>query len=395
MESCPLSSPGAFHHYLSLTTSILSLILRFYFAFQCARILFRAIDNTSQAPRVLPFEEIQSAVIQTQPQPQPDVALALLDEDIDNIAVPVLEPEKPGSAHGSDLSDSHGLLDEALDELTIPPLKPNQENQATSPAVATPTLNTAMGTRKPLLIPTPWDGKINWAISGPSIFDDEEEELDAVFYRPSTSFNKSASKLWLFQYGVRYMPPAGASNAYRTVKIDCPSSPGTSTLITTNHILGALRDVELYSAHLFRTAYLTGSNTAMVVFIHQRDAFDFLQRTARSGLRIGAVNARASLINTPTYPIPADIDRLITQEGYSRCLVVCNLRETLKTELVRVLFKRNCLDFVEALEDGYVAGEVCVRFHSVKRAATAFEALKRHPCFGNCQFRFQKPARPI
>lgn len=95
MESCLLSS-GAFHHYLSLTTSILSLILRFYFAFQCARILFRAIEHTSQAPRVLPSEESQSAVIQTQPESQPD--LALLDEDIDNIAVPALEPEKPGSA---------------------------------------------------------------------------------------------------------------------------------------------------------------------------------------------------------------------------------------------------------------------------------------------------------
>jgi hypothetical protein len=255
-----------------------------------------------------------------------------------------------------------------------------------------------MSTRKPLLTPTPWDGKINWAISGPSIFDDEAEELDAVFYRPSTSFTESASKLWLFQYGVRYMPPAGASNAYRTVKIDCPvasSSLGPTTQITTNHILAALRDVELYSAHLFHTAHLTGSNTAMVVFIRQRDAFDFLHRTAQSGLRVGAVNARASLVNTPTYPIPADLDRLIAQEGYSRCLVVCNLRETLKTDLVRVLFKKNCLDFVEALDDGYVAGEVCVRFRSVKMAATAFGTLKRHPCFGNCQFRFQKPARSI
>lgn len=44
----------------------------------------------------MPSEESQSAVIQTQPESQPD--LALLDEDIDNIAVPALEPEKPGSA---------------------------------------------------------------------------------------------------------------------------------------------------------------------------------------------------------------------------------------------------------------------------------------------------------
>ena len=188
------------------------------------------------------------------------------------------------------------------------------------------------------------------------------------------------------------MPSVGSNNDYRTVKIDCPlSSTLSSTAITLNHILAELRAHELYSSRLFNTSHLTGVNTAIVVFIRQRDALSFIQRTAGPGLRIGSISARVSLVNTPTYPIAADLAHLISREGYSRSLVVCNLRETLTSELRRVLHKSHCRDFIESLEDEYVAGEICIRFHSVRTAAIAFELLKRHPCFGNCKFRFQRP----
>lgn len=312
-----------------------------------------------------------------------------------------------------DCGDSDGLLDGPLDGLTIPSLEPGRasrsldlrslqavndsvlkrKNQITKPTISTNALGAVMNSRKHLLATTLWDGKIHWATNGPSIFVDEQEELDAVLDRRNNFSNQPASNLWIFQYGLRYMPPVGTDNTYRTVKIDCPlpSSSSNSTTVSLNQILTELRGLELYSARLFDTAHLTGMNTAIVIFIRQRDALDFLQRTAGSGLRVGSLFARVSLVNTPTYPIPADLAHLISQEGYSRSLVVCNLRDTLKTELRRVLYKSNCRDFVESLEDGYVAGRICVRFHSVKTAAIAFEILRKHPCFGNCQFRFQKP----
>lgn len=242
---------------------------------------------------------------------------------------------------------------------------------------------------------TPWDGKINWAISGPSIFDDQQEELDAVLRRPNVLSAQPTSDLWILQYGLRYMPSAEDTNAYRTVKIELPQP--SSANITINDILAELRRVEIYSASLFKTVHLTASNTAIIVFIRQHDALVFLQRTAHSGLRIGshATPARTSLVNTPTYPIPADLHRLISEHGYSRFLVVCNLRNTLKTELRRVLYKSNCRDLIECLDDGYVAGEICVRFHSVKIATAAFEMLKKHPGLGDCRFRFVKPVPAI
>ena len=185
------------------------------------------------------------------------------------------------------------------------------------------------------------------------------------------------------------MPAVGNDNAYRTVKIEIPSS-----VVTINRILSEIRSIEIYSIRLLNTIELTGSNTAIITFIRQTDAILFLKST-ESGLRIGNYKAKVLPVNTPTYPIPPEISRRIYREGHTRCLMVSNRRKSLKSELQRILQKSACSDYIEGIEEGCFAGEVYVRFYNIKMAALGFEILKRHPDFGfrACQFRFQKSAR--
>lgn len=141
MATCLPSPPSAIHFLLLLTASILTTILKFYLAFQCAWILRRGIDYASKALNTAPVPEKQDTVLQSEPDGQSDSVL--LDEDIDDIGVAPLEPEKSDLKFvpsknvyrlsliciyrpERDLCGSKGILDGRLDELTIPTLQPDR-----------------------------------------------------------------------------------------------------------------------------------------------------------------------------------------------------------------------------------------------------------------------------
>lgn len=125
-------------HFLQAIDIILTVNLKFYLAFQCTRILLYAIKHGFKTLRSLTHgKEQQTTIIQVHPQPQPDSAL--LDWDIDEIAVPVLEPKRPSLMSVQPFSMSHTniysgkldlesgeLLDGELDELRIPILEPKR-----------------------------------------------------------------------------------------------------------------------------------------------------------------------------------------------------------------------------------------------------------------------------
>lgn len=226
----------------------------------------------------------------------------------------------------------------------------------------------------------PWDGNINWSVKGPSAFDDNEEELEAVNCRPAFQSYRS-SDLWIFQYGLRYLPGVGETNRYRTVKVE--QVPRHATL---GHIL-AKAEGEVYSASLADTSAITGSNTAFVVFVFERDAEEFVNGT-RSGLRIGETLAKTSLIHTPTYPMSAEMKSLIFQHGRTRCLVIYEITKSQVEILNSVLGQFARRQYVES----HVSeeGVVYVRFPSIRMATSAYNMLKSDPTFHGCYITFYR-----
>jgi hypothetical protein len=229
----------------------------------------------------------------------------------------------------------------------------------------------------------PWDGQLRWAIEGPSVFDDEDDELGAFYFRPNLLSRHRFSDIWMFQYGLRYVPAKSDRNVHRTVRIE--NLPSNSTL---KQILPAVSG-EIFSAYLADTTPITRSQTAIVTFVWQSDTLRFIQ-ASKDGIPLGPALAKVVPVNTPTYPFSAELERLIFEEGCTRCLCVSNICETLKSEIRRALGKSAHANYIESIKDGHVLGGIYIRFYSIKVAAAAFELLRIHPCFTQCNFRFLK-----
>lgn len=254
---------------------------------------------------------------------------------------------------------------------------------ASSPGSST---TTSRSSRR--LTTAPWDGKIHWSLSTASVFDSPEEERGVASYRNSYNLispRKTSSELWILQYGLRYSPsPADEGNAFRTITIeDLPLST------TMDQVLEALRGGKVYSAHLLNTGFMTGYHTAIIVFLYQSHAEEVARCASESGFFVGGKRAKVSVLNTPTYPMSAEMERLIFEEGFTRCVALDNFdHETMTEKLYAVLKSSICWDYLECIEHGYDKKAICIRFHCIKAAAKAFELLRVHFHFRKCKVEF-------
>lgn len=332
---------------------------------------------------------------------------SLLDSGLDDIKVPSLQPlspiktpsvvrvtiQKEPTQRATSL-----LIDQHVDNLSIPVLEPQRvsprsNSTTTITQVRPPWLTRLVCVKKqpfvtmkpPVLVP--WDGTIKWAIRGSSVFETTDEELDALLYRPNIVSKESPTELWMFQFGLRYIPAEGDRDVNRAVTIEnLPSD------VTLQQLLPSITG-EIFSAHFLNTVSITGSNTAFIVFVTQADTVDFLKNSGGS-LALRATQAKVTLVPTPTYPMAASMARLVFEEGHTRCVCISGVRDTLKGEIRRVLGRSPFLDHLERIEDGQVLGDVHARFHSIKVATAAYNLLKSHPSFQKCKLRFLA-ARPL
>lgn len=212
------------------------------------------------------------------------------------------------------------------------------------------------------------------------MFDDADEELDALRHRPGFQTQRS-SDLWIFQYGLRYIPSAGDGNLYRSVKVE-----GLPVSTTMAQVLAKVHG-DIYSACLSDTRTITGSLTAIVIFVSQRDALEFVYSNI-SGLRVGSTVAKSSLVHTPTYPLSNEMRSLILKDSRTRCVCVSQISKRQVELLNKALDRSVCRQYVESHEE--VPGEVRIRFHSIKMASVAYTLLTRHPYLSSCDINFYK-----
>ncbi|RAL02466.1 uncharacterized protein BO80DRAFT_472505 [Aspergillus ibericus CBS 121593] len=333
---------------------------------------------------------------------------SLMDSGLDDIKVPSLQPLSPTKGPSPALPSikktqvagtvTSMLMDQGVDNLPIPVLEPQRVSTRFSAPPTTTQVECPRLTRRVQFKnqpfenmntpqPVPWDGKVRWALRGCSVFDNPDDEMEALLYRPNIVAKESPVELWVFQYGLRYIPAKHERDVYRAITIEkLPSD------VTMKQIL-PLIDGEIYSAHLLDTVPITGYSTALVTFVSQTDTLRFLQSSGGK-LTVGAAQAKVTLVPTPTYPMSAGMARLVRDGGNTRCICVSGLRETLKGELHRVLGKSPYINYLECMEDGGVAGEVNIQFHSIKMAIAAHAMLKCHPNFSGCKFRFLEGVRP-
>ncbi|KAL4907389.1 hypothetical protein BDW74DRAFT_176158 [Aspergillus multicolor] len=313
----------------------------------------------------------------------------LLDSRLEDIQIQPLSPLYQKAFQNENrhtvIDGPEDLLDNLVDNLKITALAP-KHNPRTLPQRLF--LNASPPNTKPKDIPVKpvkWYGELSWSLRGTSVFDDAEQELDAFNNRTNMlDHRKPYDELWIFQYGLRYIPSTSDENVYRTIRID--DIPLDKTL---DDILPLIVG-EIYSARLADTRNITGHNTAMITFTSETDAARFVAGAANRTVTLPF--GRVVPVHTPTYPMPVDVEKSIMHGGYTRILGMFHPRHTLKLEITRAMtspYQRHSLQ-LESIVDGPGVGEVSIRMLSVKAAAVVFERLVNHPTLGKCQFRFLK-----
>ncbi|KAL5336297.1 hypothetical protein BJX70DRAFT_400798 [Aspergillus crustosus] len=310
----------------------------------------------------------------------------LLDGGIEEIRFQPLRPQSRSVSNENTpllIEGPDGWLDGIVDNIKIPALKPKitPRNASQRHGRVAPQSNTVPEHKANSKI-VMWDGKISWALKGSSIFEDADEEYNAFNSRSNMLVRQPFSDLWVFQYGLRYIPTRADRNVYRTIRID--ELPKDVTL----YQILPLMVGEIYCARLTDTSAITGFNTAMITFVTEEDALKFLTAVAKKSL---IPFGKVVPVSTPTYPMPADTERLIKDEGFTRSLAVFHHNKpSLKSDITRVVTHHHYKYSLqlENIVDGPAPGEVVIRMFSVKAAAAVLDMLRGHPILGNAHFRF-------
>lgn len=133
----------------------------------------------------------------------------------------------------------------------------------------------------------------------------------------------------------RYAPSESLTNSvYRTVLI-ANISTATKLVDLTNSIRGGM----LESIKLRDTRQMTGSLTALVVFLTQSSAVDYIQFRLEHPLYLHDRQLSVTRIQTPTMPIPRQL-RSAIERGYTRCVRALYIPDHLNAHAISILLNR-------------------------------------------------------
>lgn len=188
---------------------------------------------------------------------------------------------------------------------------------------------------------------------------------------------------WIFQYGLRYLPQANDSDAYRTVRIE-----GLPEGITMDKVLAEVCYGEVYSIDLLNTYGITGYHTARVVFLRQQSAFNFCKHAKKHGVFIKGVRIRATREKTATYPIGWRMQDAIDKHGCTRCVSIVNADSSLYVR-TRTLIENSFLRYSTEVLD-QEGDTIRIRFHSMKAASFASQMFLNDGAFRHCTIDYGK-----
>jgi hypothetical protein len=159
---------------------------------------------------------------------------------------------------------------------------------------------------------------------GNEVYKSEEEREGAIEKHVRECVGRDKGLPDFFRYGIRYVPLETDTNFLRAVLIsNLPKD------IELREVLQRVRGGEIHNATLCDTTTLTGSKTAMVVFINEAAAQEYIKYVSEHPILFGddgdERKAEFELIRTPTYPLSLGQKRRISGAyKQTRCLMIQN-----------------------------------------------------------------------
>lgn len=190
------------------------------------------------------------------------------------------------------------------------------------------------------------------------------------------SYNDRVDDVDFFRYGIHYVPSETDSNYMRRIIIsNLPMD------VELGEVLARVRGGEVVSASLLDTEKLTGSITAMVEFLHEDSAEEYVTYTQDHPIHFGFPEQKADIvvINTPTWPLTTGSHKTLLERKQTRCLAIPSFSICLfVTTLVQNIAGNSSIRF-PALVDIYndEDGTLYLEFSSMSAANTAYNIITR------------------
>ena len=219
--------------------------------------------------------------------------------------------------------------------------------------------------------PRPWSGgerpvRLRAVLRSPEIARNVVAKYEDDGFDPTAYGNPRG----FYEHSIRYDPAANAEGVFRTVIIT--NLPPTTRL---NEVLGHIRGGTVFSCKLMDTALITGTMSAMAVFISEKAAAEYVKMTMHQQSRQQLprdVVPHVAVLPTATWPVPT----WLKEANFTRCLAIFGKPENLTVSqfqrgLEEYHFARGTIENIGIDGDGTVHA----RFSSIIAAVQAKEKL--------------------
>ncbi|KAM0794336.1 hypothetical protein BDR22DRAFT_711242 [Usnea florida] len=220
-----------------------------------------------------------------------------------------------------------------------------------------------------------------------------ERSLDSIQDRASAALiNRRSTRAGardvacpgFFKHGIHFVPRPTEHDFYRTVIIS-----GLPLSVTMEALLENVRGGMVIDAKLLDTAGLTGSNTALVTFLHEHSALAFEDHAKKHRIVFNNVFAQVAVVPTPTWPIAIDL-QISIEEGRTRCLEIHGLPPNisllkLRQELTKSpVMKSTSLEYMKLGADGVLE----LHFSSIRAAEHSSAIFRKTLHYRGCTIQY-------
>ena len=185
-----------------------------------------------------------------------------------------------------------------------------------------------------------------------------------------------------FNYGLRFTPSHNQRNVYRTVTIS-----GIPADVTMRIILDSVRGGAILESKLLNTLKITGSHTALIIFLHEHSALAYEEHARKHPIILGGLVAGVTVVPTPTWPMKTKLCKAVFDHQHSRCLEIHNFPRSISPSKLRKDIGRceelelNHLIHMEMRKDG----TLLLQFSSVDGAGWAYGMLSSFRAYRGCE----------
>jgi hypothetical protein len=212
----------------------------------------------------------------------------------------------------------------------------------------------------------------------PNIWKSDEERNSAVDSWRLSADRKEQHFPEFFKHSVVYVPAETDNNVLRTVHIgNLPAD------IELREVLAKVRGGQVIHAILLNTFKQTGGMSALITFVREGAADDFVMYTGIHPLTFGdddeKATAEVTLISTPTYPMSAALINKLNNHCSTRCLRLPNFPTDFSLNRLERNIACGNKYRAESLVEMYFTPHktLHLEFSSIAAAGSAFAILTR------------------